>query len=106
MGRDRSARRPAQGAERTEAVLGRWRRGDKEAKRRLFFKLRRFLIERAQASPTWPALRTRETPEDVAHDLLVSLFKRERFATFEDRGEGSLRAWLDCCLQQHMVDLV
>ncbi|MDP6540134.1 MAG: hypothetical protein QF903_02000 [Planctomycetota bacterium] len=97
---------PAGRDERTEEVLGHWRRGDLEARRRLFFKLRRFLIGRVRTSVSWPALRARETPEDVAHDLLVSLFQRERFATFEDRGEGSLRAWLDCCLQQYMVDMV
>ncbi len=97
-------RDPMQDSERTEEALARAQEGSKEAERRLFHKLWRFLLERTRRSPSWSALQKYMEAEDAAQGLWLTLFRRDSLAGFEDRGEGSLRAWLACCLERHLVD--
>jgi len=90
--------------ERTEDTLARALGGAQEAERQLFHKLWRFLLERTRRSPSWSALQGSMEVEDAAQGLWLTLFRRDSLAGFEDRGEGSLRAWLACCLERHLVD--
>lgn len=90
--------------ERTEDALAQARGGSQEAERRLFHKLWRFLLGRTRRSSNWPALKKHMEAEDAAQGLWLSLFRRDSLAGFTDHGEGSLRAWLACCLDRHLVD--
>ncbi|MAF66318.1 MAG: hypothetical protein CMJ84_11765 [Planctomycetes bacterium] len=91
---------------RTEEALAHARAGSHAAERRLFHKLWSFLVERTRKSATWPAVKRLRVAdaEDIAQGLWVSLFRKDSLAGFEDRGEGSLRAWLNCCLESYLVD--
>ena len=89
---------------RTEEALAQARAGSHTAEQYVFHKLWRFLIERTRRSPTWPAVKRYMEVEDAAQGLWLTIFSRDSLAGFEDRGEGSLRAWLACCLEHYLVD--
>ncbi len=93
-------------SERTEAQWARARKGSREDERQLFFKLWNFVVERTRRNRCWPGLKPHMEAEDVAQSLWELVFRRGSLQYFEDRGAGSLRVWLGCCLDHHMVDLL
>ncbi len=102
----RDEKAAASGSARTEEALRRAQNGSEETERRLFHKLWRFLLDRTRGNANWPILERHVEADDVAQSLWATLFRRDSLRRFEDRGEGSLRAWLGCCLDRHLLDLV
>lgn len=103
----REGNRPRKGDdERTEVLLHRARQGSREAQLMVFHKMWHYLLQRTRASRTWSTLKLHMEPEDAVQGLSLQLFRLNSLESFEDRGEGSLRAWLKCCLEHHLVGLV
>jgi len=89
----------------TEFLNERHLEGDEEASSKLFLRLRRSLVAIVRNHSLFPALRARHGEEDVVGELWTRLFSSDAFERFEDRGPGSLRAFVYSALDHLMVDL-
>ncbi len=81
-------------------------RGDPEAERRFYLRLKERLTVLAARHPLMPRLRSTTTPEDVASEVLVRCFAARAFQRFEDRGRNSIPRFLHVVLQRTLVDML
>ncbi len=81
-------------------------RGDPEAERRFYLRLKERLTVLAGRHPLMPRLRSTTTPEDVASEVLVRCFAARAFQRFEDRGRNSIPRFLHVVLQRTLVDML
>lgn len=89
----------------TELLVSRFLGGNAMAADRLFRNLERSLRPLVRFHPLFRSLRGRMTEDDVLGELWKTLLERDSLEHFDDRGPGSLRAWLRGVLDRLMTDL-
>lgn len=81
--------------ERTEVYVTRFRDAESSgAGQELFSRLRRALGPYVSSHPVFRALRRWSSEEDLVQEVLLSLLDRDALERFQDRGPGSLRAYV------------
>lgn len=106
---DPTPRRPAREPEpsqRTEDLNRRHQQGSESAGRELFPRLEESLRPAVRRHPLFRLLATQLEVDDVLNELWGRLLAGDTLGRFEDRGPGSLRAYVRTCLQGVLVDLV
>lgn len=96
---------PAKSSTLTEVLLERHRADDPEATVRMFLRLRGALLGEVRGHPYYPGVASAHTVEDVVSELWRRVFETGALDRFEDRGPGSLRAFLYRTLDCLLVDL-
>jgi len=90
----------------TELLLVRAKQGNSLAWDRLFVRVRKRLLGAIRNHPSHALLPDDQSEVDLFQELWTTLIARASFDHFEDRGPGSLRAFLHRCLDYLIKDSI